>query len=448
MAKNSPQILVLEDERALSEMVVEELESQGYEVTAVPSVAAAQVALKTGSFEVALLDLTLPDGSGIDVLKQISDDGLATEVIILTGNATVGSAIEAMKLGAYDFLNKPTRMDELEALVAKAAEKARLKIENVALRTQLERDAGVSGLVTEDPAVKETLGMLDRVAPSDLPILIQGETGTGKELIARAVHQKSSRAAFPFMAISCGAVPESLLESELFGYERGAFTGALSRKPGLVELANQGVLFLDEIGDISAAVQAKLLRFIETQEFFRVGGTRPMKTDVRIVSATSKDLKRESAEGRFRLDLYHRLNGVTLSLPPLRDRKGDVERLSEHFLKRYAQGKKRIGAAALESLKRYPWPGNVRELQMVVRRAAILAAKEEIEPEDLSLDLSQPNWKVGAVKSGLTLAELEKEYINTILQQHDGHRGKAAKALGIDPKTLYNKLGPDKPREE
>ena len=447
MAKNSPQILVLEDERALSEMIVEELQSQGYDVTAVPSVAAAREALKQGSFEVALLDLTLPDGSGIDVLKHIADEALPTEAIILTGNATVGSAIEAMKLGAYDFLSKPTRMDELEALVAKAAEKAHLKIENVALRTQLERSASVSGLVSEDPAVKETLAMLERVAPSDLPVLIQGETGTGKELIARAVHQKSARAAHPFMAISCGAVPESLLESELFGYERGAFTGALSRKPGLVELANQGVLFLDEIGDISAAVQAKLLRFIETQEFFRVGGTRPMKTDVRIVSATSKDLKRESAEGRFRLDLYHRLNGVTLSLPPLRDRKGDVERLAEHFLKRYAQGKRRLGERALEALRRYPWPGNVRELQMVVRRAAILAGKEEIEPEDLSLDLSQPNWKAGAVKSGLTLAELEKEYINTILQQHDGHRGRAARALGIDPKTLYNKLGPEKPKE-
>jgi DNA-binding NtrC family response regulator len=448
MAKSTADVLVLEDERALAEMIVEELSGEGYAVTPTASVAGALEALKHGSFDVALLDLNVPDGSGLDVLKAISEEGLPTETIVLTGNATVSNAIVAMKLGAYDFLTKPTRMDELQALVSKAAEKARLRQENTALKAQLARDAGVEGLVTEDAAFKQTLAVLERVAPSDLPVLIQGESGTGKELIARAVHEKSARAPYPFMAISCGAVPETLLESELFGYERGAFTGALSRKPGLVELANRGVLFLDEIGDITAAVQSKLLRFAETQEFFHVGGTRPLRTDVRIVAATSKDLKHEVADGRYRQDLYQRLNGVTLWLPPLRDRRGDIPLLAAHFLQRYSLGKKTLSEGALDALKKYAWPGNVRELQMVVRRAAVLVKGDVIEPKDVSLDLSQPNWKSGALRAGLTLAELEKEYINTILQQHDGHRGRAAKALGIDPKTLYNKLGPEHPRKE
>jgi two-component system response regulator AtoC len=446
MGKPATHVLVLEDERALAELIVEALDAEGCTVAATVTVKQALDALKQASFDVALLDLNVPDGSGIDVLKAIAEEGLATEVIVLTGNATVGNAIETMKLGAYDFLTKPTRLDELQALVAKAAEKARLKQENVALKTQLERDGSVAGLVTEDPAFKDTLAVLERVAPSDLPVLIQGESGTGKELIARAVHQKSPRATYPLMAVSCGAVPETLLESELFGYERGAFTGAVQRKPGLVELANRGVLFLDEIGDISAAVQSKLLRFLETQEFFHVGGTRPLKTDVRLVAATSKDLKKEVAEGRYRQDLYQRLNGVTLQLPALRERKGDVAPLAAFFLQRCAGGKKSLSEEALKTLEKYSWPGNVRELQMVVRRAAVLAKGDSITAEDLSLDLGQPNWKSAAVTAGLTLAELEKEYIHTILQRHEGHRGKAAKALGIDPKTLYNKLGPERPR--
>jgi len=396
MSRTTAQVLVLEDEAALLELVVDALGSEGHAVTSAGTVAKALEALKDGSFDVAVLDLNVPDGSGIDVLKVLSEESLPTEAIVLTGNATISNAIEAMKLGAYDFLTKPTRMDELLALVDKAAEKARLRQENAALKNQLERDVSISGLVTEDAAFKETLAVLERVAPSDLPVLIQGESGTGKELIARAVHKRSPRAAFPLMAISCGAVPETLLESELFGYERGAFTGAVQRKPGLVELANRGVLFLDEIGDINAAVQSKLLRFLETQEFLHVGGTRPLKTDVRLVSATSKDLKKEVAEGRYRQDLYQRLNGVTLLLPPLRDRKGDIAPLASYFLQRCAAGKKTLGAATLEALQKYHWPGNVRELQMVVRRAAVLAKGDTIQPEDLSLDMSPPNWKSAA----------------------------------------------------
>jgi two-component system response regulator HydG len=278
-------------------------------------------------------------------------------------------------------------------------------------------------------------------------VLVQGESGTGKELIARAVHRMSPRAAQAFVAINCGAVPENLMESELFGHEKGAFTGALVRKPGLFEMADRGVLFLDEVGEISPLVQVKLLRAIETKEFFRVGGTRPVRTDVRLVSASNKNLKSEMQSGGFREDLYYRLNGVTVKLPPLRDRPGDIPLLARHFVDRYA-ARKKLTPRAVEALQRYSWPGNVRELQMLIQRAAVLAAKDVIDAEDLPLDVRDQSWKSAPVRTGLSLAEMEREYIETVLRQNDGHRGKTARALGIDPKTLYNKLGPERPRKK
>jgi len=440
-------MLVVEDDKALSEIVCEELRARGHMAVAAESVAEGLEQLKLSEFEVALVDLMLPDGSGIDILKKIAEDGLATEAIVLTGYATVDTAIQAMKLGAYDYVTKPARMEELEVLVAKAAEKSRLRRENTHLRRRLEGQSPADGIVSDDAAMRDLLATVERVAPSDLPVLIQGESGTGKELIARAVHRMSPRNLHPFVAINCGAVPETLLESELFGHEKGAFTGALSRKPGLFEVADKGVLFLDEVGEVAPAVQVKLLRAIETKEFFRVGGTRPVRTDVRVVSATNKNVKAEMAEGRFREDLYYRLNGVTLKLPPLRDRKGDVGLLARHFLDRFAP-KKKLTARAIEALQAYAWPGNVRELQMVMQRAAILTYADTLDAPDLPLDVRDQNWKAAAVKTGLSLAEMEREYIETVLRQHEGHRGKTARALGIDPKTLYNKLGPERPRKK
>jgi two-component system response regulator AtoC len=431
-------ILVLEDDPALNEVLRDELEARGHDPVAAGTIAVAFELLAAQSFDLALVDLMLPDGSGLDVLRRISEEQLATEVIVLTGFATVSTAIEAMKLGAYDYLTKPTKMEELEVLVAKAADKARLRRENAALKTQLERLKPVEGFVTQDAAVREVLGLIERVAPSDIPVLIQGETGTGKELVARALHRQSPRATHPFVAINCSAVSESLLESELFGHERGAFTGAVERKPGLLEIADHGVLFLDEVGDVSAGVQVKLLRAIETGEFLRVGGTRPVKTDVRIVSATHKELRKAVGDGTYREDLYHRLNGVTIKLPPLRDRAGDVKLLATHFLSQYSAGKKSFSARCLEVLQSYSWPGNVRELLMVVQRAAILSKSDTVDAKDLLLELydtrHRGTWK------GLTLAEVEQDYILSVLAQHGGHRGKAAESLGIDPKTLYNKL--------
>jgi DNA-binding NtrC family response regulator len=336
-------------------------------------------------------------------------------------------------------------MEELEMLVNKAAEKSRLRRENESLRIRLQRHEPVQGLLTEDPTMKEVLATLDRVASSELPVLIQGDSGTGKELIARALHLKSPRATGPFVAVNCAAVPENLLESELFGHEKGAFTGALVRKPGLFEVADRGVLFLDEIGEVSAGVQVKLLRAIETKEFFRVGATRAARTDVRIVSATNKNIKNEMQSGGFREDLYYRLNGVTLRLPPLRERKLDIPLLAMHFLQRFAP-KRNITAKAMETLRSYSWPGNVRELQMVIQRAAILSTSEAIDAADLPLDVQDRNWKAAPIPTGLTLEEMERQYIETVLRENDGHRGKTARALGIDPKTLYNKLGPERPR--
>jgi DNA-binding NtrC family response regulator len=438
-------VLVVEDDPALLEILCEDLQQRGHVTAGANRVGSALEQLRASDFDVAMVDLRLPDGSGIEVLREIAREELPMECIVLTGYAEVTTAIEAMKLGAYDYLTKPARLEEIEVLVPKAAEKARLRRENVALKQRLERhDRSEASIVTDDPAMRSLLAILARAAPSDLPVLIEGETGTGKELIARAVHQQSPRAGAPFIAVNCGAMPDSLAESELFGHEKGAFTGAIARKPGVFELADRGVLFLDEIGEVSPAMQVKLLRAIEVREFLRVGGTRPVRIDIRIVAATNKTLRAEVDAGTFREDLYYRLSGLTLRLPPLRERKGDVKLLAQDFLSRFGS-KARLSPAAVDRLVAYGWPGNVRELQMVMRRAAVLCAKDTIEPEDIPLD-PPSNWKAAVRRSGLTLDEMEREYIEAVLAEHNGHRGNAAKALGIDPKTLYNKLGSTRPR--
>ncbi|MGE0454936.1 MAG: sigma-54-dependent transcriptional regulator [Vicinamibacteria bacterium] len=438
-------VLVLEDEGSLREILCETLRERGHDPVSAATVAEGQEALESGDVDVALLDLQLPDGSGIDLLRKVREEQLPVEAIVLTGHADVGSAIEAMKLGAYDYLVKPLRIDELEALVDKALEKARLRRENVSLRLRLERLRPTEGIVTEDSRMLEVMKALERIAASELPVLVQGESGTGKELIARAVHSRSPRASAPFVPLNCAAVPENLIESELFGFEKGAFTGALQRKQGLFELADRGVLFLDEIGELPSIVQVKLLRAVETREFFRVGGTRPVRSDIRLVSATNKDLKQATQTGEFREDLYFRLNGVTLSLPPLRERRGDVALLATHFLKGLPGGRRSLSRRAIEKLQGYAWPGNVRELQMVIRRAAVLSPKETLDAEDIPLDRREPDWRA-QVPSGMTLAQMEREYIQRVLAENAGHRGRTALALGIDVKTLYNKLGPERPR--
>ncbi|MCL4818203.1 MAG: sigma-54 dependent transcriptional regulator [Vicinamibacteria bacterium] len=438
--KNAPSVLVVEDSRELSEAVREALAEAGYAVEGATTLADATRQLREGDFHVALLDLGLPDGSGLELLTTIADEGLLTEAVVVTGQSDVATAVRAMRMGACDYLVKPTPIEELTTVTAQAVERGRLRRENVALRVRLDRhEQGSTGIVTEDPGMRAMLATLQRVAPTDLPVLVLGESGTGKELVARAVHDASTRKGGPFVAINCAALPENLLESELFGYERGAFTGALVRKPGLFEVADGGTLLLDEIGEFGKGVQAKLLRVLETGEFYRVGSTRPLRTSVRIVAATNRDLAGQAAAGEFREDLYYRLNGVSLELPPLRERRADVLPLALHFLKQ-ARSRKSLGPRALEALKGYDWPGNVRELQMVVRRADILCDGDEIGPEHVPLTRVARRGGSGELPSGLTLAELEERYIRKVLKEHDGQRGKAAQALGIDVKTLYNRL--------
>ena len=439
-------VLVLEDELSLSGLLVETLDTAGFEATAATTVAAARETLARVEVDVVLLDLNLPDGSGLDILRLVRDEALPTEAIVLTGDSAIQSAIGAMKLGAYDYLVKPPRVEEIEALTAKAGEKARLRGENASLRVRLERHQPVEGLVTQDPAMRSLLETMRRTAASGLPILVQGESGTGKELVARAIHRGSAQATHPFVAVNCAAVPENLIESELFGHEKGAFTGAVDRKPGLFEVAGAGTIFLDEVGEMAFPVQAKLLRAIESREFFRVGGTRTVRLGARVVSAVNRDLLGEVEGGRFRQDLYFRLAGVVLTVPPLRDRPGDIGVLAHHFLSATGS-RKALAPETRAALDSYSWPGNVRELRMVMERAAILANSDRILPADLRLAGPRPSGATGgAMRTDLTLAEMERTYIKAVLDRFDGHRGKAARALGIDPKTLYNKLGPEKRR--
>jgi two-component system response regulator AtoC len=431
-------VLVVEDDPAFGGVLDEELRGRGHTVEVAASVAAARERLHDDVYDVVLLDLQLPDGSGLDVLREIAAEGLATEALVLTGHAEVPTALEAMRLGAYDYLSKPPQLEELHVLVGKAAEKARLRRENVALRLRLRRHESAPGFVTDDPATKQVLATIARAAPSPLPVLIQGETGTGKELLARALHEQGPRASFPFVPINCAALPENLIESELFGHERGAFTGAVERKTGLFEVATRGTVFLDEIGELTLPLQSRLLRVLETQEFFRVGGTRPVRVDVRVVSATNRDLRAEVEAGRFREDLFYRVDGVSVRVPPLRERRGDVALLARHFLDRGGGGRL-LDDSAVEALRAYDWPGNVRELEMVVGRAALLAPGATIRGEDLPLEI-RPRAAPRVLRTDLSLAEMEKEYVLAALERHRGHRGRTAEALEIDPKTLYNKL--------
>jgi DNA-binding NtrC family response regulator len=351
----------------------------------------------------------------------------------------VATAVEAMKLGAYDYLTKPTKIEELDIVIRKAAEKGQLMRDNVALRAHAPGAEPYGGILTRSAKMQDVLRIVERVAPTDSSVLILGESGTGKELVARAIHERSARAARPFVPIHCGALPREVLESELFGHEKGAFTGAVNTKPGLVDLADGGTLFLDEIGEMEPDSQVKLLRALETGMFFRVGGTRPRSVDIRIVAATNRDLGEAMRAGEFRQDLYYRINTITVSLPPLRERPEDVALLAQHFVEsKAAYGTKRLPPATLAILEAYAWPGNVRELLHAIERGVILSKGEDVEPGDLPPEVlgagAPPATPAGSLES------IERTHIVTTLRQVSGHRGKAAALLGIDPKTLYRKI--------
>jgi len=437
-------VLVADDEKNLRDLLVRELERKGHEAAGVPDGRAALERLREDMPDVLLLDMRMPRMEGIEVLRALGEMSEAPQVIVMTGFQDVGNAVEAMKLGAYDYLTKPARIEELDVLIRKAYEKGRLIRQNTVLRAQLDPEGIASsvGIVTASPAMQEVLRLVDRVAPTDSSVLVLGESGTGKELVARAIHERSPRAAQAFVPIHCGALPREVLESELFGHEKGAFTGAVSFKPGLIELADGGTLFLDEIGEMEPDSQVKLLRVLESHAFFRVGGTRRRSVDMRLVAATNRDLAEAIRAGEFRQDLYYRINTIALTLPPLRERPEDVGLLAAHFLEQNASyGRKRLSPAALRCMEAYEWPGNVRELQHAIQRAVILGKGNEIEPEDLPGEITA--GREGATERALeggTLEDVERQHIIATLRQVGAHRAKAAALLGIDPKTLYRKL--------
>jgi DNA-binding NtrC family response regulator len=433
-------VLVADDERNLRELVVRELARKGHEVEGVGDGAAALERLQQQPYDVVVLDMKMPKKEGIEVLRELQAFPEQPQVIVMTGFQEVGTAVEAMKLGAYDYLTKPTRIEELDVVIRKAAEKGQLLRDNEALRAHAPGGEPAGGILTRSPAMQEVLRIVDRVAPTDSAVLILGESGTGKELVARAIHERSPRAERPFVPIHCGAVPREVFESELFGHEKGAFTGAVGAKPGLVELADGGTLFLDEIGEMEPDSQVKLLRALETGTFFRVGGTRPRRVDVRLVAATNRDLAEAMRTGEFRQDLYFRINTIALKLPPLRERREDVALLAAHFVGANATyGVKRLAPRALAALEAYDWPGNVRELLHAIERAAILSQGDEIQPEDLPPEVRGAPAAPAATPGG-SLEQMERQHIVATLRQVGGHRGKAAALLAIDPKTLYRKI--------
>jgi DNA-binding NtrC family response regulator len=440
----SIQVLVVDDERPTRLLLEKELPRAGYAVTCAESGEGALDQVRTQDFDVILLDLKMPGIGGMEVLRRIRESGAEAEVVILTGHPDVDSAITAMKLGAYDYLTKPFKLAELEEVLRRASERKHLQQENTALRRMVDQREPPPVIVGQSPAMKTLLETVQRIAASDANVLIQGESGTGKGLVARRIHETSARRRGPFLVINCGGFQDPLLESELFGHEKGAFTGATSVKQGLFEVAEGGTLLLDEVGEMSPAMQSKLLQVLDTRELRRVGGTRMYRVDVRIVAATNKDLSQEVQAGRFREDLFYRLNVVSLTLPALRERREDIPLLIEHILNRFGgtgYAAKTISPEASQLLGEYPWPGNVRELANAMERLVILAPGPVVTPEDLPPNIRAPIGPPQGPTSGpASLSEMERVHIARVLSETGGKKMRAARLLGIDIKTLNQKI--------
>jgi len=448
MSPGAFRILIADDEASIGTYLRDVLTDEGYQVTLAGSGLAAVAAAEREAPHLVITDLVMPDLGGLEVLKRVREAHPETRVLVMTAFAAVETAIEAMKLGALDYLIKPLATDELTHHVRRALSELSLAREVEVLKREVRRTGADQPLLGDAPAMMAVRAVIARAAGQDSTVLVRGETGTGKELVARALHAAASQRPGPFLAVNCGAIPESLLERELFGNEKGAFTGADALRPGLLEAAADGTLFLDEIGEMPPPLQVKLLRVLEGHEFLRVGGTRPVRARVRFIAATNQDLAKAIAEKRFREDLFYRLNVVTIDLPPLRDRDGDIALLAKHFLDRAAgsRGKRLTGlsAGALVQLAAYPWPGNVRELRNVIDRAALLAAGPELAAADLRLDPVAPGS--GGLKSLLALPfqeakkTFEREYLAAALKAAGGNISRAAAATGIERSNLKAKL--------
>jgi DNA-binding NtrC family response regulator len=438
-ARTKGKILIVDDELVVRDSLGKWFAAEDYYVRPTGGGREALEAVQQESFDLALLDIKMPGMDGIELQARLHDVDPDLTVIIMTGYASVDTAVQALKRGAYDYITKPVDPDELLHLVSKAIEHRRTRQEVVRLRENLQQIFPQSQLIGGSPAMKRVFELVEMVGPTDATVLILGESGTGKELVARAVHAASPRRYMPMVTIHCGALTETLLESELFGHERGAFTGAQYRKKGKFEIAEGGTVFLDEIGDISLKTQTDLLRVLQEKEIMRVGSNQPIKVDFRCVAATNKRLEDLVKAGTFRPDLYYRLNVFCIELPPLRERREDVPLLVDHFLHSFGESMNkpgmRLSPQALEVLLNYDWPGNVRELENAVERALVIAQGTEVQPSDFPFQVQQ-----APAAAGRSLEEIEKAHIERILEESERNLSRAARVLGIDRTTLYNKL--------
>ncbi len=445
MKKTLPDILVVDDDDDFRPLLLQRLTRTGFATEAAANGAQALEIAQRRQFDVAVFDMQMPGMSGLELLEKFKGVYPDTEVILLTGQGSIESAVQAMQLGAFNYLLKPFAMAELEAQIKKAAERRELRKENEQLRTILSRRQTPKKIIGESPAMKEIFRLIDRAGPSNRAILIQGESGTGKELVAEALHQASARADRPLVAVNCAALPETLLESELFGHEKGAFTGAIAAKQGLFEAADGGTLFIDEIGEMPGSLQAKLLRVLENGTLRRVGSIQERKVDVRLLAATNRSLPEEIKAGRFREDLYYRINVMSLELPPLRERQRDIELLVDHFL----GDDWHIEDDAMQALLRYSWPGNVRQLINVLERAKILADNEVIHRSELPREvlhgcaiapMPPATAETASIEAPDDLGVFQRQKVMEVLKREDFNKARTARALGISRRKLYRLL--------
>jgi two-component system, NtrC family, response regulator AtoC len=456
-------ILIVEDEAKMLRLLDLNLKEEGYTILTAGAAEAGLNLLRQEKIDLVMTDLKLPGMSGLEFLQAVKRANAAIPVVLMTAYGTVETAVEAMKAGASDYVLKPFSMEEIKLILRKELDVRSLREENRSLREALGRRYEFKNIVSKSVAMQEVLATLDRVAPTNSTVLLGGESGVGKDLIARAIHEHSRRAAGPFIKINCTAIPENLLESELFGYEKGAFTGATTSKPGKFELADKGSIFLDEIGDVPGTIQVKLLRVLQEREFERLGGTKTLKVDVRVVAATNQDLRAALEQGTFREDLYYRLNVVPISIPPLREHKEDIPYLADFFLERFARESGKaisgISSEAMKVLCDFHWPGNVRELENIVERAVVMNSGPKIEVADIHLDVAAPRPAAASagggapsLPEGMTLDQLEDELVKDALQRTNGNKSRAARLLGLSRNTFRYRLAkigvPDEPEEK
>jgi DNA-binding NtrC family response regulator len=437
-------ILIADDERHIAEGLQMLLQEEGYEVETATDGQKAWEKLKSAEFGLVLADLKMPKLDGLELFARMRDQSLDSEIIIITGKGTVASAVEAMRHGAYDYLTKPLDLERLKALIPKALDKYQVKTANKQLQQRLESLTRFGDMLGQSEEMRAVYNIIEAVAPSTASVLIVGESGTGKELVARALHNKSPRRKGPFVALNCGAFPREILENELFGHEKGAFTGAINEKPGAFEQADGGTLFLDEVAEMEPDIQVKFLRALEQRSFRRLGGKKEISVEIRVVAATNKNVEDALREGKLREDLYHRLAVIPLNLPPLRERSGDVRLLAEEFLRRFSQEQgKEIGGfseGALEYIETYRWPGNVRELKNAVERAVILARGDQIKVSDLQPRHLQLDEREVHITVGTSLKESERQITLKTFAFTGGDHGKTARILGVKEKELRTRL--------